>query len=275
MNGRWSSVLLGVLLLTTLVSFSVAGAASVHPSGARSAATSPVTGNLTGPTLLATGATGRYEVNGTGGPAFLPNGTKVGNLTFYASVSATNLTGVSISPASAALVGAPFRTNLVVGATAEVVTIRVLIASVYQHQNQSINLSYAVVVVVPYVVTATIVDSSSATVLSFPVQVTLDGAPVGVVTVPTLTAGQTFNLSYTYTTVGLSPGEHTFSISLATEHGLVVFASGATVYSTSFYVQGPAPSYTLWYLAGAVAFFGVLFIFVTRVAARRRSALRK
>lgn len=280
MKERWGSplfgmLLLGILLLGTLTSSPGTVSAAVPSSGARATASAPVTGNLSGPTILSTGGTGRYFINGTGGPAFLPNGSKVGNITFYASVSATNLTGVSISPASAALTGAPFPSTLSVASTAEVVTITVMISSVYQQRNQSINLSYVVHVVSPYVITATIVDSSSATVLSFPVQVVLDGTPIAVVTVPTLTAGQTYNLSYTYPTLGLSPGEHTFSISLANEHGLVVFANGATVYSTSFYVQGPAPSYTLWYLAGAVAFFGVLFIFVTRVAARRRSALRK
>jgi len=243
--------------------------------GVRGSHPSAVTGTVSGPTVLATHATGTYTINGTGGPAVAPNGTKVGNLTVYFSVTAGNMTGVAITPAQLPMEpGKPVQATLALGGTAEVVSIGVMISSVYQKQNESINLTYTVTAVTPYVVAATIVAGGS-TVLSFPVAVDLDGNAVGTVTVPTLTPGQSYNLSFKYATLGLSSGEHTFSLSIASEHGLVTFANGATVYSSTFFVPGPAPSYTLWYVAGAVAFIGVLFIFMTRVAARRRGALRK
>jgi archaellum component FlaF (FlaF/FlaG flagellin family) len=258
-------LLVGLLLLEGL-----------GPSDVRAAATNPVTGTVTGPTVLATQSTKTYTINGTGGPAFASNGTQVGNLTAYLSLSAPNMTGLSISPGDGKIVnGIPVSTLLEVGSAAEVVTILVMLSSVYLHQNQSINFSYTVNVVVPYTVRATIVNGASTTVLSFPVKVLLDGTPVGTVTVPSLTPGGSYNLSFEYPTLGLSSGDHTFSISLAQEHGLVTFANGATVYSSTFYVTGPAPNYTLWYIVGIVAFLGVLFIFVTRVAARRRGALRR
>jgi hypothetical protein len=275
MTTRLAPLLVGALLLAALLPSSLVGAAPLHPLALSSTGPGPVKGNVSGPTLLATNGTGTYYINGSGGPAFLVNGTKVGNLTFYASVTGPNTTGVAISPSSAALTGAPFREILSVAGAAQTLTIHVMISSVYLQQNESINLSYLVNVVRPYVVLATIVAGTSSTVLSFPVQISLDGRPVGVVTVPTLQPRQEYNISFRYATLGLSPGEHTFSISLVAEHGLVVFANGATVYSATFYVEGPAPDYTLWYLAGAVAFFGVLFIFAARVGARRRGALRK
>jgi len=267
---------LGVLVVLTALGVSAVGAATSALPAPQVAASTPVTGNVTGPTVLAIDGTAGYHINASGGPAFSSGGLPVGNVTFYASIGAGNLTGVSISPEEAAITGGhAYPTTLRVGATAQLVTINVLIASTYLKQNESINISYNVYVVRPYVVAATIVAGTGATVLTFPVQVDLDGNPVGTVSVPTLTPGQSYNLSFDYATLGLSSGEHTFSISLAGEHGLVSFANGASVYSTTFYITGPAPDYSLWYLAGAVAFFGVLFIFGTRVAARRRGALRK
>ncbi len=239
-------------------------------------AASAVAGNITGPTILATNANGTYAINGTGGPAFGADGEKVGNLTWHASLSASNLTGVTFTPTSGNLTGNQSVTaTLAVGAIAETVTISVEISSVYNSTNSSLNLTYPVHAVEPYVVSAEIVNGAGSTVLSFPVQIDLDQSPVGSVTVPTLTPGGTYNLTFRYATLGLASGEHTFSISLVSEHGLVRFANGQTTYATSFYVTAAPTDDTLWYVAGIVAFFGVLFIFASRVAARRRGALRK
>jgi hypothetical protein len=112
-------------------------------------------------------------------------------------------------------------------------------------------------------------------VSAFTVYVTLDGTVVGQVNVSSLISGGTFRITYKYATLGLSPGDHTFAISLAQEHGLVKFANGQTVYTETVYVTGPSPDYTLWYVAGIVAFFVALFIFATRVAARRRGTARR
>ncbi len=257
-----------------LVALTVAGLL-VSPNAGGSSA-NPVTGTFTGPSVLPLLGHSSYTLNGTGGPAFAPNGTRIGNLSYYVSVLGTNLTGVSVAPASGAIIpGYPAVPTLTVGAAPEVLTVQVEITSVYHTQNESFNLTYTVHVVQPYVVSAQIVATTSVTVLSFPLVIDLDGTPVGTVQVPTLTPGQSYNLSYQYATIGLGPGEHTFTISLATEHGMVAFAGGATEYSSTFYVTGPGTDYTLWYVAGAVAFFGVLFIFATRVAARRRGNVRK
>lgn len=270
MNRRLTSILLVALLV-----FGVLVAATAGVPGASAAGSSAVTGSISGPNLLAEGGQARYAINVTGGPALAANGTIVGNYTYYASVSAPNLTGVRITPGSALILpGAPANPLLVVGSTPEVVTITVMLTSVYQKQNVSTNLTYLVTVVQPYVVAATLV-AGSTTVLSFPVQVRLDGSVVGTVTVPTILAGQSYAFSFKYVTFGLSPGAHTFSISLASEHGLVTFPGGASSYSQSFYVPGPPPNYSIWYLAGVLAFAGAIFIFLTRVAARRRGATRR
>lgn len=270
--GRTIAVV-ALLCLASVLGLGATGMASAHPGPSSSTV---VKGNVSGITVLAYHGGASYFINASGGPAFAANGTLVGNLTYYASVTAQNLTGLAIYPAKATFTGStPQVTHLTVGTVSEVVAIVVEIASVYRTANVSTNLTYSVNVVQPYVLSMSLVSDSSSTILAFVLTVDLDGAPVGTLSVPSLTAKQSYTATFQYATTGLSPGTHTFTVSLANEHGLVTFAGGATTYSESFYVPGPPPDYTLWYVAGAVAFFGAIFIFVTRVAARRRAPARK
>jgi len=264
-----------VIVLALLLAPALFAAVGVLAPSARAAGTNAVTGSITGPTIVATQSTTRYEVSGFGGPAVLANGTVVGNITFYATLFGSNLTGVTLSPSSSTFTSNQSKAaDLAAGNTSETLTIDVMVSSVYQGKNQSTNFSYSVNIVRPYVVSATIVSPTSW-VQAFAVLVTLDGAVVGNVSVPALQPGGTYQVKFEYSTLGLSAGGHTFGISLAQEHGLVTFANGQTQYTDTVYITGPAPDYTLWYVAGIVAFFGAIFIFTPRVAARRRGATRR
>jgi hypothetical protein len=272
------SPLRAFLLALLLFAGAIAGAAaaplaSAHPAPALS---STVTGNVTGTNVLALKGAAYYVINGTGGPAFAANGTQVGNFTYYASVAAANTTGISITPSEGVVTNfTGVKAQLTVGTIPETVSIVVEFASVYKTANVTTNITYVVTVVQPYVLTLNLISQSSVTISGFVLTVLLDGTPVGTMSVPSLTAHQTYSASFQYASLGLAPGEHTFTVSLANEHGLVTFAGGGTSYSTTFWVPGPPPNDTLWYVAGAVAFFGAIFILVTRVAARRRTPSKK
>ncbi len=122
----------------------------------------------------------------------------------------------------------------------EPLTLFVLVNSSYQGTNVTTNLSEAIEIVQPYRFNANLQVGSQAGVSPFYLTVTLDGAPVGSVKVPSLSAGASYPISFPYVVPGgLSPGWHTFSMNLASEHGLVTFAGGVTSYSSSFYVPGP------------------------------------
>jgi len=229
-----------------------------------------LTGYVHGPTVLGLSGSGSYYINATGGPAVLPNGTVAGAIRYYASLSGSNLTGVSFFPANATIGPGGLTAKLTVNNLSQNLVLHLLIASTYQTQNQSINLTYSVTVVRPYVLTATVI-AGAQTILSFAATVSLDGTPVGSVTIPTLTPHQTYALTFKYPTLGLSPGWHTFTISVTHAHGLVVFPGGTQTYSQSFYIPPAPANYTIWYVAGIVAFFGAIFIFVARVGARRRN----
>ena len=264
-------------LLALLVVAAVASVGTpVAAAHERLAASSALTGNVTGPTVFAYNSNKYLYINGSGGPAYAANGTLVGNVTFYASVTGANTTGVSLSPTESGITNVSGqRTLLTVGNISEVLTVLVEITSTYHSANESINLTYDVNVVQPYTLSMTLVDTSSATILAFVLTVDLDGSPVGTVSVPSLTGKQSYVATFQYATLGLSTGYHTFTVSLLNEHGLVTFAGGGTTYSKTFYIPGAPPNYDVWYVAGAVAFIGALFIFVTRLAARRRAPTRK
>jgi len=274
MSRRPSAGLSLALVVVLLFGALLAGSALAAPLTGDASA--PVTGSITGPTVVSTNSTDLYHVRGWGGPAVSANATVVGNLSYYATPVGPNLTGVSFNPGSAFFKNnASITATLHPGNTTQTISIDIMVSSVYQGKNASTNFSITVSVVRPYVVSATIVNPTNATVSAFAVYVTLDGTVIGQVNVSSLAPRASTRVTYEYPTLGLSVGSHTFTFSLVQLHGLVTFSNGQTVYSESVYVTGPPPSYTLWYIAGIVAFFGAIFIFLTRVAARRRGTARR
>lgn len=234
-----------------------------------------IVGSFTGRTLVATGSNTTYYINGTGGPAIAPNGTEVGSIAWKATVSGGDLSGVSLSPNSSTLSGpGPAKTYLKVNDVAQTLVLQLTLNSTDQGVSATKTFNLTVRVVVPYIVHAELVVPGKTGVLGFSLTVALDGSTVATVHVPAIAAGGTYNFTYAYPTTGLSVGRHTFTISLPPT-GLVRFEGGALEYSQSFYVVGPPPDYALYLLVGAIVFFGVLFIFLTRVAARRRPATRR
>ena len=191
------------------------------------------------------------------------------------SISAVNTTGASISPVSGVLVNLTISLTLDAPNTTEPLTIYVLVNSSYNGQSVAQNFSYSVQVVEPYRLAANLVVGSTSGVSGFDITVLLDNAPVGQIVVHGLSAGQSYPISFAYVPTNLGPGWHTFQLSLAQEHGLVLFAGGEQVLSVSFYVADGGPDYTEWYLLGIVAFVGAILIWSTTVGGRRRGRPKK
>ncbi|MCI4358064.1 MAG: hypothetical protein L3J95_01160 [Thermoplasmata archaeon] len=239
------------------------------------AASPAVTGSISGPSDVGESLTANYTVHASGGPAEAPNGTTVGSLVYNATLTGANTTGGSITPASGVLSNGSAKLTLIAPKAAGSLTISVVVTSSYQKVNRSNNLSYSVHIVQPFRLNATLIPATGVTIGPLSLTVTLDGTPVGRIHVPVVTSGSTYPIAFAFIDLTISPGWHTFAISLAAEHGLLTFPGGAQQYTQSFYVIGPAPDYTIWYVAGTVAFVGALFIWSTRVAARRRGRAKK
>jgi len=265
------SGLLGVALLLAAIVTLVAALPPVHAA----TATAPLTGAINGPSRVGSGLNASYLVTAQGGPAEAPNGTQVGIYSYRASIAATDPTGAAILPATGVLVNGSVPLTLKAPKAIESVTIYVLVKSELSGTNVSQNLSFTVQIVQPYTVAASLIVGSTASSTPFFLTVDLDGQPVGSIAVPALSPGTSFPLSFSYVPPDLAPGWHTFTLSLAQQHGLVAFAGGADEFSSSFYVAGEPPNYTIWYFAGATAFVGAIFIWSTRVGARRRGRPKK
>lgn len=268
--GRSMNPAIVVVVLLVLVG---SGLALTPPARAAAPNYPPLTGSVSGPNALGVNTASYYKLSATGGPAFGFNGTQIGNLTFHASLVATNTTGVSVTPTFGALTNGTYQVSLAVGNATQVVVLQVEFDSVYQQQNASLNVTYQIKVVHPYVLTG-LIQAGNETVIAFPVQVLLDGQVVGSIAVPVLTPREEYNFTYDYIISGLSPGYHTFTLTLPTQHGQVHFAGGVLSYQYTFYVSGPATSYTLYYVLGVVALVGVILIFLILVGARRRGGSR-
>jgi hypothetical protein len=236
----------------------------------------PLTGAINGPTQVGIALTALYEVTATGGPAEAVNGTQVGIYSYSASLAGVNTTGASVTPTSGVLVNGSVNISFIAPNVTEELSIFVNVTSSFSGTNASTNLSFTITVVQPFRLVATLLVGTTSSVTPFAITVELDGQPVGLVNVPTLAAGASYPVTFSYVIPGgLSPGWHTFSMNLAQEHGLVAFPNGQSSYSTSFYVPGPPPDYTIWYAAGAAAFVGAIVIWSTGLGARRRSRTRK
>lgn len=262
-------VAIGLLVLLGLM---LAGAG---PARGASGST-PLSGGISGPTEIGVGLKGTYIVNATGGPAEAANGTQVGIYSYTASISAVNTTGAAVLPSRGVLVNQSVELTVTAPNVTESLTVYVSVTSSLNGSgNVSTNLSLTISVVQPYHLAALLRVTSSSGTSPFNLTVDLDGRPVGQIGVPALTGGTSYPLAFDYVTAGLAAGWHTFSISLAQEHGLVSFAGGQETFSQAFYVQGPAPNYTLYIVGGIVAFVGVVFIWTARVGARRRGRAKR
>jgi hypothetical protein len=228
-----------------------------------------------GPATVGYGLTQNYTITATGGPAQAINGTVVGSYTYKRFFTATDTTGVSWGQSEGVLNNGSTTLPLRAPGSTETLTLAALITSTYRGSNATINVTLAVNVVQPYVVSTTLLVGSGGSVQAFYLTVALDSVAVGNVRVPTLTAGTSYPLNFSYVNPSLAPGWHTFSISLVAEHGLVTFPGGTQSYTSTFYVTPPSTDYTLWYLTGATAFLGAIVIRSMGVGARRRAKPKK
>ena len=275
---------LRLLAVTVLVGFvlAVAVSSAAEASSVTIAASPtypPLTGNITGTPIVGVNLTAHYNVSATGGPASLGNSTHPGIWSYNAHVTSGNVSGASISPAGGVLVNGSVQLTLVAPTVPEplVFTVEVISAapSSLNITNQTQNFSESVSIVQPYKLTITLYSTTSSTLAPFNLTVDLDGVAVGQIRVPTIAGRSSYPATFNYVSAGLASGTHTFTVSLVAQHGLVVFANGAETFSVSFYVQPAAPDYTYYYIGGAVAFVGAIFIWLTLVAARRRGRRRK
>ena len=239
------------------------------PAHAASANYPPLTGAITGPSVVGRGLQVQYVVNGSGGPGEAANGTEVGNITYNATLSGANVSKASISPPTGVLINGQVILRFTAPNVTEAVRITVRLNSSYGGQNTSTDLYKLIQIVQPYVLSGTIVTGATM-VTGFNMTVLLDGVPVGQVDIPSIAANSSYRFTFDYVPSSLGAGWHTMAVSLTEEHGLVTFQGGVEQLSLRFYVAGPPPNYALDVGVGILAFAAAVFIWGAVVGARRR-----
>lgn len=272
-RGLLAPLLLLTLLLSGGLFFPVSGEAR-----AASVNYPPFNVQISGPSLLSSNSSGQFFATARGGPAQLVNGTYVGNYTFTTSLLGVDTSGSFVSPVSGAFIGE--QVNLTVGGLVATGTytfeLNVTSHGVGAHTTNLTQIfSTQFQIVIPYVVSTTVKNLNSYQVNGAAIQVSLDGSVVGSLGVPSLLPSATTAVTYNYTTLGLAPGYHTFTLTLVGEGSLLQFGNGQTSYSVTFYVSGPPPSYTTDELTGLglalIAIFISLLFFGPRRPRRKRS----
>jgi hypothetical protein len=265
---------LSLLLVSGLVPLGLGAAAPApHASPLAAGASRPLTAHLTGPSVVAVRGKADFYMVAFNGTAVNASGL-VGNYTFTTQLLGPNTTGAFVQPPSGA-----FATNnqtFSVGSipTPGTYTLAVSLTSHGPSGNETANFTKSFQVVTPYLLTATVYNPSNRTVTGASVQVLLDGKVVGSAGLTSLAPLTHATFTFNYTTVGLSPGDHTFTLVIQSVPGLLVFAGGGRTLSVTFYVQAPAANYTLDWEAGIV--LAVLAIFISLlIVVPRRSRSRK
>ena len=262
-------LVLSVLLFAGLVPVGLGAAAPPSPGSAPvSGASNPLTAHLTGPSVLALKGTGAFYMVAFNGTAVNTSGL-VGNYTFTTQLLGPNTTGAFVQPPSGA-----FATNnqtFTVGSISSTgtYTLAVSLTSHGPSGNETANFTKTFQVVTPYLLTATVYNPGNRTVTGASVEVLLDGNFLGSAGLTSLAPLTHATFTYNYTTLGLSPGEHTFTLVIQSVPGLLVFSGGSHSVSVNFYVQAPAANYTLDWEAGIVLALLAIFISVMIVVPRR------
>lgn len=262
-----------LLLVILLLAIAPAG---FGPARGASAATAvpPLSGQVTGPTLLGALQKGTFTVTGRGGPAEALNGTTVGTYNYSTTITATNGTTPStgfVAPPDGVLI------NLSASFTVEapnitgtyILTVEITSIGPGGTGNVSTNVTADFDVLEPYFVQATIHNPNGFAVAGAVVVVDLDGSTVGHQVLPSITADGSFDFSFNYTTTGLSSGWHTFTMTLTGTPGLLTFGNGAMSESSSFYVPPPPVNYTFDITVGLLLTVTAILISLMILGGRR------
>ncbi|HYM40825.1 MAG TPA: CARDB domain-containing protein [Thermoplasmata archaeon] len=244
----------------------VLAVAVVAVPAAVSADTGPLFATITGPTALAPSQTAVYNVTITGGPT--------GNTTYALNwqITGTNTSGgnpVATSPGSTSGNRTSYRLNVTAPTLEQSLTLTVtVVATPKVGTRENVTTTFAITVLKGIVLAATFHNSGTTAAENVTVRWYIDGTLVGTSILKSIAANGDATVTFTYLPVGLSPGQHTLTVSADLDHdGIIDPARGETVTSTIFYSQVQQPA-SGWAILLAIGVFIPVFLGV--VAWRRR-----
>ncbi len=169
----------------------------------------------------------------SGGPA-VEYGT---NYTYKAEIVADNTTGSSVSPSTGSAVSGVF--NFTVTMPGEAQTIKVRINATSKGESAADNVykvrEFEVKVVAPIILTAVVYNTGSVDVENATAAFYADGILLGT-EVFGVEAGESASVVHNWTWANIAEGEHTITVVIDDDLGLVEFSDGNNVYTKTIYV---------------------------------------
>ena len=238
--------------------------------GGHANAESPVRIFVFGPTVLGLNSTASFNVSVVGGPA-----ESGGNYSIEAYLTGSNLTGAVPQKTSSYAATSPngtFTFNVTSPIFAGDVTLVVNATSISSKdgKTEKADTTYAISVVEPIIISATIKNSGTIKFIDVPVKFYVDGILVGDKTIFSLDPGAEANVSYDWLTTSIAEGRHEIKITADLNgDGSINEAEGDVVIIQYFYKEPAAIHPAIIIVLCVVAVLAVLFLFLT-IRKRRR-----
>jgi len=199
--------------------------APAHPAAGQT----PVAGVLSGPDALAPKGTGVFTLNATGGPAPEANGNF--SITYY--VTGPDPAGAKPDSSQKGTATSDarghFEFNITAPQTEQVITLVVQINSTQGARTERTNITRAITVVTPIVLSATFRNDGGAAALNVSVKFFVDGKVAGTTKLARIDPRSTATATFTYLPVGLGPGTHAVRAEADLNHNGVIEADKGEV----------------------------------------------
>lgn len=204
----------------------------------RFAEAQPVFPAITGPSALAPGQAGTYNVTIAGGPA----PPVLYNVTYY--ITGADLTGGTPqqgTPGRTSGNQTTFRMDVTAPRADQTITLVVLVSATAGGQVENATASTPIVVITPIVLQATFRNSSLTAALNVTVRFFVDGILVGTRPIVRLNASAEGTVSINYLPVNLAPGTHSVRAEADLDGDGTINPSRGEVVVSEFFIQETPP----------------------------------
>ena len=253
-----------------LAAITVAVLAAVLLTAApRATAQTPVTGVLSGPDALAPKGTGVFTLNASGGPAPEANGNF--SISYYLTGSDLGVATPQRSNPGTATSDARghFEFNITAPAQEQVITLVVQINSTQGGRSERTNITHAITVITPIVLSATFRNDGGAAAVNVSVKFFVDGKVAGTTKLARIDPRSTATATFTYLPVGLGPGTHAVRAEADLNHNGVIEADKGEVAVLDLFYKKDFE--LTWPWAGLIIVIAItMSALVIRVLRRRR-----
>ncbi|MDH7508812.1 MAG: CARDB domain-containing protein [Methanomassiliicoccales archaeon] len=206
----------------------------IYPLTSISAASyDPIYVSVDGRSCIATGEKSEYVIRVIGGPGEEPGG----NFSFTAKLIGPSPAEAKVIPTNGKSPTGLFRVNVTAPPKAQDMVLRINVSSVSANGTlvEKVTKDFPIKVLVPVVITATVVNDGNMSVKNIPVAIYADGSKIYETTI-NLDPKTSKTIVYNWTDPYMKPGEHVITVSIDPGNSLVKLDTGGTTFTATIFV---------------------------------------